>query len=139
MQNFPDGLSKHREVGMDLRLPQMFLLSDLNLCLLLIPRYMTAMVVATLTIGRETLHHLDRCRRSAPWAASRTVLSARPPRMALNAFPGEYGDSRVTIRSAIQQPAAVKLVQTSQGGRATVIQTQEKDSVSVLNSFQMSN
>ena len=51
----------------------------------------------------------------------------------------EYGVSRVTIRSAIQQLEAVGLVQTNQGGRTTVLRTREKGTVSVLHPLHLSD
>lgn len=45
----------------------------------------------------------------------------------------EYGVSRVTIRSAIQQLEAVGLIQTHQGGRTQVVRNRVKGSVASLN------
>ncbi|MGE4585264.1 MAG: FadR/GntR family transcriptional regulator [Sphaerochaeta sp.] len=48
----------------------------------------------------------------------------------------EYGVSRITVRSAIQQLEAVGLIQTHQGGRTTVVRTKVRGSVSSLNPLQ---
>ncbi len=44
----------------------------------------------------------------------------------------EFGVSRITVRSAIQQLEAIGLVKTQQGGRTTVIRTREAGTVPAL-------
>lgn len=50
-----------------------------------------------------------------------------------NQLCSEYGVSRITIRSAIQQLEAIGLVQTSQGGRTVVVRTKIASSAPVIN------